>query len=119
MTKSQLSFHTSTSSFRPGTQEKGESLTFNHVTQKQQFCYALKRKYGSTMAAWRSAFDPKATGVASFGTFMVVLEECAFHGNIKSLWDDVCGPAWNKSTITFQDIDPEAHLLLQNVRAQL
>jgi len=76
----------------------------------------LRTKHGSTAAAWRMAMDPKFTGSVSFGNFLLVLEDCAFQGNVKALWKMLSG---DRTTITFQDLDAGAQKLLDAFRASL
>lgn len=76
----------------------------------------LKQKYGSTVAAWREALDPKGAGSISFGNFMIVLEDCAFKGNVKGLWKVLCG---DRGTAMFRDIDPDSQQMLDVFREEL
>jgi len=76
----------------------------------------LRNKYGSTVAAWRGTLDPLMQGAVSFGKFVLVLEDCAFAGNVKALWEEL---TLGKSGVTLKDIDPDACRLLDKLREQL
>jgi Ca2+-binding EF-hand superfamily protein len=81
----------------------------------------LKKKYGSTAAAWRE-MDSKVIGSVSFGIFVKVLDEGAFYGNVKTLWHELTGyrpgEAGGKG-VTYDDIDHSSARLLNDFREQL
>jgi len=74
---------------------------------------ALKQKHGSSAAAWRAHFDPDLTGAVSFSRFVIVLNDCSFYGNVKSMWKDLAG---ERSQITFKDLDPDGSKILDECR---
>eukprot|EP00435_Cladocopium_sp_Y103_P013542 s848_g3.t1 len=90
--------------------------SFMSPGQLQQLHTALKRCFGSTVVAWRSAFDPQNHGTCGFGIFMKALEECAFSGKAKSLWEELSG---QRHFLTFHDLDCQAASLLDSMREQL
>jgi len=90
--------------------------SFMSPGQLQQLHTALKRCFGSTVVAWRSAFDPQNHGTCGFGIFMKALEECAFSGKAKSLWEELSG---QRHFLTFHDLDCQAASLLESMREQL
>jgi len=94
------------------------TLNMPGLSEKQHMHKVLKQRYGSTLAAWRVAFDNKMTGNVSFGKFLLVLQDCCYHGNIKALWEDLCGPE-EKPMIQFRDVDADAQDLIEQVREQL
>eukprot|EP00747_Dinoflagellata_sp_TGD_P027280 gnl/TRDRNA2_/TRDRNA2_132519_c0_seq1.p1 gnl/TRDRNA2_/TRDRNA2_132519_c0~~gnl/TRDRNA2_/TRDRNA2_132519_c0_seq1.p1 ORF type:complete len:1424 (-),score=306.60 gnl/TRDRNA2_/TRDRNA2_132519_c0_seq1:173-3874(-) len=81
---------------------------------------ALTKKYGSTVAAWRLSLDPKMKGGASFKQFCSTLQEAAFHGNLKALWEELTEqkPA-NAKFVALKDVDPEASMALDAFRNAL
>merc|ERR1712048_1204209 len=83
-----------------------------------QLCkQAMKKKYGSTVAAWRASCDPEMTGSVSFGKLCLTLEDMMFQGNVKGLWKELTGNS--AAFATFQDVDPAAQLVLNDARDQL
>eukprot|EP00931_Biecheleriopsis_adriatica_P007443 TRINITY_DN108721_c0_g1_i1.p1 TRINITY_DN108721_c0_g1~~TRINITY_DN108721_c0_g1_i1.p1 ORF type:complete len:1204 (+),score=286.18 TRINITY_DN108721_c0_g1_i1:87-3614(+) len=90
--------------------------SYSGPTPQQQLKTALKVAYGSTVAAWRTQLDPHLQGTCGFGNFMLVMEDCAFAGPVKSLWDDLRGES---TTITFKDMDEDSARILDNFRSQL
>eukprot|EP00927_Polykrikos_kofoidii_P059504 TRINITY_DN54653_c0_g1_i1.p1 TRINITY_DN54653_c0_g1~~TRINITY_DN54653_c0_g1_i1.p1 ORF type:complete len:1318 (-),score=202.09 TRINITY_DN54653_c0_g1_i1:132-3737(-) len=92
------------------------SLCLGGVTMIQNLRQVLKKKYGSTLAGWRASFDPHMTGKVGFGKFMIVVENCAFHGNVKSLWQELSA---GEAMATFKDVDPEAQQIVDSTREQL
>mmetsp|Transcript_47990 Transcript_47990/g.114057 ORF Transcript_47990/g.114057 Transcript_47990/m.114057 type:complete len:1185 (-) Transcript_47990:90-3644(-) len=74
---------------------------------------ALRRKYGSTAAAWRTVLDPDLRGTVSFGKFRIVLDHCIFQGDVKALWQQLAGS--NKG-MSFRNLDPPAQKLLDLAR---
>lgn len=90
--------------------------TFSSPTPLQQLRLSLKVTYGSTVAAWRNVLDPQLQGGCGFGKLMVALEDCAYAGNKKQLWDELCK---GQPSIQFADIDFEASRLLDGFREQL
>merc|ERR1719158_2527347 len=85
-------------------------------TAIQKLRQALRLSYGSTVAAWRTALDPKLIGGVSQGKFLLEAQNCDFSGNIKQLWEDLsCG----RSSVSFQEIDGEAAGVLSNFRKLL
>lgn len=73
----------------------------------------LRVHYGSTLAAWRTAMDPKLTGSISFGSFVLGLEETGFSGNVKALWKVLAG---DRGVATFADVDPETLKQVEEAR---
>lgn len=90
--------------------------SFETPGQRQLLVRSLRRRYGSTVQAWRAAFDPMGHGTCGFGVFMQVLEECAFGGKAKVLWEELRG---DQAFMCFSDLDASAASLLENVREQL
>lgn len=82
----------------------------------QQLRGVLKIRYGSTVAAWRMVMDPQLQGAVSFGKFCIILDDAAFNGNKKGLWEELTR---GNSAVTFEDIDAEAATLLDVFRGQL
>jgi len=81
---------------------------------------SLRLKYGSTVVAWRLALDPDSVGTTAFGRFNLILDECAFKGNRKAIWQELLQKQPEKrSHITFQDIDEEAQALIRDARELL
>jgi len=74
---------------------------------------ALKKKHGSTMAAWRAHFDPELSGKACWGKFIIVAQDSAYSGSFKSLWAELAG---DKTTISFRDLDPDSANILDEFR---
>jgi len=89
------------------------TLVLKGTTARQQLITSLKQKHGSTVAAWRRAMDPKMTGQVQFGKFMLVLEDCAFHGNVKGLWQELCN---DRPAVTFKDVDQDSAKILDRFR---
>merc|ERR1719161_523506 len=77
---------------------------------------AVRKRHGSTAAAWRAHFDPDLTGAVSFGKFVIVVGDCGFHGNVKCMWQHLAG---EKNTISFRDLDPECAKILDEARESL
>lgn len=77
----------------------------------------LRNKYGSTVVAWRLALDPDSVGTTAFGRLCLVLDECAFKGNRKAIWQELLSKQPQKRThIEFQDIDADAQAMLDSAR---
>lgn len=74
---------------------------------------ALRNKYGSTVAAWRAALDPENAGGVPFGKFTIVLNDCSFHGNVKTMWAELTS---NRSSMTFSDLDADSAGMLDECR---
>ena len=89
--------------------------SFINPSQLQQLQTALKRHFGSTVVAWRRAFDPANHGTCGFGIFMQALQECAFNGKAKVLWEELSG---ERPHVTFHDVDDQAASLLESIREQ-
>eukprot|EP00434_Breviolum_minutum_P037457 symbB.v1.2.033215.t1/scaffold4097.1/size44767/4 len=89
--------------------------SFINPSQLQQLQTALKRHFGSTVVAWRRAFDPANHGTCGFGIFMQALQECAFNGKAKVLWEELSG---KRPHVTFHDVDDQAASLLESIREQ-
>lgn len=51
----------------------------------------LVKIYGSTVAAWRAAFDKPKRGRIHFGNFAVALQDAHFAGSAKKLWAALAG----------------------------
>eukprot|EP00913_Durusdinium_trenchii_P018219 g17117.t1 len=83
--------------------------SFETPGQRQLLVRSLRRRYGSTVQAWRAAFDP-------MGHVTWLLEECAFGGKAKVLWEELRG---DQAFMCFSDLDASAASLLENVREQL
>jgi len=113
---SQTSFRTTTPGLAGSVQS---SLCLQGVSQNEQMRYAMKQKYGSTLAAWRSALDPHMKGYVGFGKFCLALENMSYHGNIKAMWQDLCGLETDKSMCSYKDIDDEGQHIVDSVRQQL
>jgi len=79
----------------------------------RMLCLALRNKYGSTVAAWRASLDPEHAGSVSFGKFVIVLNDCSFHGNVKTLWAELAG---TRGSISFSDLDPDSASILDECR---
>jgi len=80
----------------------------------------LRLKYGSTVAAWRTCIDPSFKGSISFGSFILVCEDCCFGGNMKGLWKGIATfKDGDKGTATFKDIDPDNYRILEGFRQEL
>lgn len=77
------------------------------------FYLAINRRHGSTVGAWRNHFDPDLRGNCGFGRFVIVVDDCGFFGNVKSVWQDLSG---GKATITFRDLDPQSASILDECR---
>eukprot|EP00439_Symbiodinium_sp_Y106_P045532 s4048_g5.t2 len=90
--------------------------TFNSPPLVQQLRRCLRARWGSTVAGWRLSLDPQLHGSCGFGMFMKALEECAFGGKPRALWDELSG---EKNSITYMDLDEPAASLLNSFREQL
>jgi Ca2+-binding EF-hand superfamily protein len=77
---------------------------------------ALKRRYGSTVAAWRGALDPEGKGVLGFSRFNLILDECAFQSNRKVIWKELVG---DQKHAPFRAIDSDAAGIIDRFRGQL
>merc|ERR1719310_698607 len=84
----------------------------------EQMRNALRKKHGSTVAAWRTAIDPRGTGCVAFGRLVIALEDCAFHGKLKSLWSQMVGDR-EDAMARFADIDEDAAKTLDSFREQI
>jgi hypothetical protein len=79
----------------------------------------LKKKYNSTLAAWRNVFDPQLSNALSFGKFNTALEEHVHYtGNVKKLWDDLT-LGGQKAHASFKDIDSDMQRLVDSTREKL
>eukprot|EP00747_Dinoflagellata_sp_TGD_P108845 gnl/TRDRNA2_/TRDRNA2_170538_c1_seq1.p1 gnl/TRDRNA2_/TRDRNA2_170538_c1~~gnl/TRDRNA2_/TRDRNA2_170538_c1_seq1.p1 ORF type:complete len:954 (+),score=191.39 gnl/TRDRNA2_/TRDRNA2_170538_c1_seq1:1-2862(+) len=76
----------------------------------------LVRQFGSTVCAWRTAFDPHMTGKVSFGKWCIVLQNANFYGSVKKIWVDLVG---ERKTMALKDLDNEAAELLDKFREGL
>lgn len=95
----------------------GDSSSILHgISLQQQLRRSLTKKYGSTVAAWRGALNPELQGSLAFGKFCLVLSDCCFHGNARSLWKELCGES---RCVEFSDVDPDAAEMLNEFREQL
>ncbi|CAK0852593.1 unnamed protein product [Prorocentrum cordatum] len=93
------------------------ALLENSMAPIEKLRKALRNHYGSTLAAWRAGLDPKLSGQTSFGTFVLVVNECALpRENVKGMWDELCNGA---GKVSFEDIDQEAYQLLGAFRESL
>ncbi|CAJ1426521.1 unnamed protein product [Effrenium voratum] len=90
--------------------------TFIGPSPAQNLRQALRNHFGSTVAAWRLAFDPHFHGTCGFGMFMKVLEECSFGGKAQPLWQELSG---EENFITLKNIDEPAASLMDSFREQL
>mmetsp|Transcript_6314 Transcript_6314/g.15158 ORF Transcript_6314/g.15158 Transcript_6314/m.15158 type:complete len:1113 (-) Transcript_6314:141-3479(-) len=104
------------------------NLHYHGVSMLEVCRKALRKRYGSTVAAWRVAMDPKGSGRATFGNFMLAMNECCFHGNVKGLWEDLCSEAEQDEevddpllswSISLKDLDPVAASSLTVLREHL
>lgn len=87
------------------------------IEMLNQLRRVLKNKYGSTAVAWKLALDPNFVGTTSFGRFNLILDDCAFKGNRKAIWQELLQKQPQKRThINFQDIDPDAQAMLDSAR---
>jgi len=78
----------------------------------------LKKHYNSTVAAWRLALDPQMLGHTSFSMFCLALQDAAFYGSVKGLWQEVTSN--NESGMcTFRDLDFHAATALDSFREEL
>lgn len=73
----------------------------------------VKKRHGSTAAAWRAHLDPELTGTVCFGKFVIVVNDCTFCGNVKCVWAELAG---GKTTISFRDFDPEGSRIFDECR---
>lgn len=108
--------NTSTTSWRSsGRTGSPNSSNILSTTTPLKICrQTLKKKYRSTVAAWRNALDPNMTGQVGFGKFMIVLEDCGYHGTVKTLWADLVGD--NGKFMTLRDLDATAAKVLDEFR---
>lgn len=100
---------------------------------KELLRMAMKKKWGSTVAAWRGLFDPHAKGHIRFGQFIIACEHVTFAGNtgnLKDLWYELTKDAdgnvvfeltkdadGNAQTqCEFRDIDPDGQLFIDEAR---
>lgn len=90
--------------------------TFNSPPLVQQLRRCLRARWGSTVSGWRLSLDPQLHGNCGFGMFMKALEECAFGGKPRALWDELSG---EKNFITYMDLDEPAASLLDSFREQV
>lgn len=80
---------------------------------QQQMRQVLRIRHGSTAAAWRAVLDPRMQGFVACNKFLNVMDEYAYSGNVKKLWEELAG---GRAFATFKDIDPEAFTTLTHVR---
>jgi hypothetical protein len=79
----------------------------------------LKRKYGSTLAAWRQVMDPHWNGRLSFGKFNVLMNDTInFSCNLKVLWQELTGYG-ERSYVTYRDLDPATQARIDSSREAL
>jgi len=102
---------TSTTTMMSGMTSLGPGVSPLHPLRQ-----ALRKRHGSTVIAWREALDLKLAGTACWGRFVLCLEDCAFSGNIKGLWQELSG---KRECITFKDLDQDAARMLTSFREQL
>merc|ERR1719161_2813305 len=83
----------------------------------------LVKIYGSTVAAWRAAFDKSKRGRIHFGNFALALQDASFLGSAKKLWGELAkdcgeplGPAGTGGFACLADLDPKAAKSLVNLR---
>lgn len=107
---------------RFGTMVQERSITMpGDTSDHDKMRTLLKKKYGSTAAAWRD-MDTKRLGSVSFGIFVKVLEEGAFYGNVKTLWHELTGNRPGEAGgrgVNYDDIDHSSARLLTDFREQL
>jgi len=112
---SQNTMNTSTTSWRTGSRvnsPENSNIMVHKTTPLKVLRQALRKKYRSTVAAWCNALDPDMTGRCGFSKFMIVLEDCAYHGNVKTLWADIS----EKDFITFKDLDASTARVVDEYR---
>eukprot|EP00931_Biecheleriopsis_adriatica_P115708 TRINITY_DN91474_c0_g1_i1.p1 TRINITY_DN91474_c0_g1~~TRINITY_DN91474_c0_g1_i1.p1 ORF type:complete len:1189 (-),score=291.97 TRINITY_DN91474_c0_g1_i1:162-3728(-) len=93
------------------------SMAPGALSSLQQLRRVLRTHYGTTVAAWRQVLDPRLTGSTCWARFVMCLEECAFSGNKKGLWQDLAPDPEQQPGL--KDFDPEASKLLSSFRTQL
>lgn len=112
---SQTAMNTSTTSWRSASRvdsPESSSIMVNKTTPLKILRQALRKRHRSTVAAWCNAFDPDMTGRCGFSKFMIVLEDCGYHGNSKTLWADIS----EKDFLTFKDLDAGTARVLDEYR---
>jgi len=78
----------------------------------------LRNHYSSTVAAWRTALDPQMLGHTSFAKFCMALQDAAFYGSVKGLWQEVTSNNL-EGDCTLRDLDFDAATVLDCFREQL
>jgi len=97
-----------------GSSQAGYASAVNAGSSTVDACRkALNKTFGSTVAAWRGALDPKNTGAVSFMKFCIVLDQAGFAGKIKCLWQELVQA---ETALTFQALDPETATILASFR---
>jgi len=90
---------------------------------------ALKNKYGSTVAAWRSLGGERLLDTIAFTHLCRLLQGCEFSGSAKRLWQELvrdkaasqensAGSA-QEEAVTLEQLDPDAQAALNKARTAL
>mmetsp|Transcript_28237 Transcript_28237/g.65295 ORF Transcript_28237/g.65295 Transcript_28237/m.65295 type:complete len:1163 (+) Transcript_28237:149-3637(+) len=93
----------------------GEKLS-DHDDPLVRLRFALHRKFGSTVAAWRGSVDTKLRGKVAFGQLNRALDDLSFDGSRGETWKAL---SKGRTFFTFQDLDPAAFDLLSATREAL
>jgi len=124
---------TSTSSSQQSRGAGASSSSSSSAALATRLRTALKNKYGSSVAAWRSLGSGKVLNEIGFTDFCRLLQGCEFSGSAKKLWKDlVCEreakrekdgaaeePVEETVTVTLAELDPEAQAILDKARKAL
>eukprot|EP00928_Gymnodinium_smaydae_P083223 TRINITY_DN6646_c0_g3_i1.p1 TRINITY_DN6646_c0_g3~~TRINITY_DN6646_c0_g3_i1.p1 ORF type:complete len:2452 (-),score=696.63 TRINITY_DN6646_c0_g3_i1:107-7033(-) len=86
--------------------------------------WAMRNRYGSTVAAWRHTFDSTLQGNTNFFEFCRAMQECKFPSRMRDLWRELAGDAKDlneltEQRVTFKELDPNVQSILNAARNKL
>eukprot|EP00927_Polykrikos_kofoidii_P040312 TRINITY_DN34492_c0_g1_i1.p1 TRINITY_DN34492_c0_g1~~TRINITY_DN34492_c0_g1_i1.p1 ORF type:complete len:1264 (-),score=148.87 TRINITY_DN34492_c0_g1_i1:23-3382(-) len=82
---------------------------------------AMRRKYGTTVAAWRLSLDSNAMDAIRYADLCRGMHDCDFPGQIRNLWRELTGDSETipSGTLTFKQVDPTMQSALSKARDKL